>query len=83
MSTWLEDEKLLHDFFDYIIKKDFEKKVLKKYKILSTYDDRIRVRLYYYNSQNSIYLRFSDKELFLIDFKNFIRRTKIEKIEKI
>jgi len=82
MSTWTENEKLLFDFFEHIIKKESEKKNLITFKILSTYEDKIRVRLYYYNSINTIYTRFSDKELLLIDYKNFIIKTKLEKINE-
>ena len=82
MSPWLVDKKALFKFVEYNIRLKNEKHNLRSFKILSTYDNKINIRLYYYNSEKSIYISFSDKELLLIDFIFLIRKYKLEKLNE-
>jgi len=80
MSLYTNDDKSLLIFFDFFVKQKSNENKIYMYFILSSYDDRMRVRLYYHHK--NINLRFLDTELLLTDYYKFIRKIKLNKLNE-
>ncbi len=80
MSSWTNDDESLLIYFDFFVKQKSNDNKIYMYFILSSYDDIIRVRLYYHHK--TINLRFLDTELLLTDYYKFIRKIKLDRLNE-